>query len=242
MTEDKICEFPYELIIGDTNKLTSDYLVKQFKNAIVTGALSSGCMLPNENTLCEKLGVGRSTLREAFKVLSVYGLIKRTKHGTYVNSVKDFNTSFLIDYNFEESDTKELMEFRIIFESETAFIAAQKATTEDIKELKKLIIKMEGCRDNISALSYYDAEFHSRIAYSTHNKLIMIIAHELNSSRITQYFFTDEKRAFQISECKIFISLEVYQLHILLTSTTTVSPLFLSIPFMMHSFGIAVLP
>ena len=175
MTEDKICEFPYELIIGDTHKLTSDYLVKQFKNAIVTGALSSGCMLPNENTLCEKLGVGRSTLREAFKVLSVYGLIKRTKHGTYVNSIKDFNTSFLIDYNFEESDTKELMEFRIIFESETAFIAAQKATTEDIMELKKLIIKMEGCRDNISALSYYDAEFHSRIAYSTHNKLIMSI-------------------------------------------------------------------
>ena len=35
MTEDKICEFPYELIIGDTNKLTSDYLVKQFKKIII---------------------------------------------------------------------------------------------------------------------------------------------------------------------------------------------------------------
>ena len=170
MTEDKICEFPYELIIGDTNKLTSDYLVKQFKNAIVTGALSSGCMLPNENTLCEKLGVGRSTLREAFKVLSVYGLIKRTKHGTYVNSVKDFNTSFLIDYNFEESDTKELMEFRIIFESETAFIAAQKATTEDIMELisdtyyKGIKHQFEKI-DHIGALSTYDAtmQFHNRI-------------------------------------------------------------------------------
>lgn len=174
MSEDRpLYEFPYDTIIGGTEKITSDYLVEQFKNMILSDIFPSGYMLPNENTLCEQLGIGRSTLREAFKVLSAYSLITRTKHGTFINDSKDFNSSFVINYNFQESDPVELMEFRKIFEAETAFLAAQKATTDDIMELKKLLIKIENCKTNISSLSFYDVAFHYRVAYCTHNKLLI---------------------------------------------------------------------
>lgn len=176
MSEDKLLyEFPYDTIICGTEKITSDYLVEQFKNMILSDIFPSGYVFPNENTLCEQIGVGRSTLREAFKVLSAYGLITRTKHGTFINDSKDFNSSFVINYNFQESDPVELMEFRKIFESETSYLAAQKATTDDIMELKKLLIKMENCKNNISALSFHDVAFHYRIAYCTQNKLLISI-------------------------------------------------------------------
>lgn len=171
----QLSEFPYETIICGTDKITADYLVEQFKNMILSDIFPAVYMLPNEKILCEQLGIGRSTLREAFKVLSAYGLITRTKHGTFINDSKDFSSSFIINYNFQESDPIELMEFRKIFESETAYLAAQKATTDDIMELKKLLIKIEGCKNNISALSFLDVAYHYRIAFCTQNKLLISI-------------------------------------------------------------------
>lgn len=168
-------DFPYEYILQGADKITADYLVEQFKNLILSDKFPAGYTLPNENTLCEKLGTGRSTLREAFKVLSAYGLITRTKHGTYINESKDFSTSLMIDYNFEESGMRELLEFRKIFEAESAYLAAQNATTDDIKELKKIMIKIEDCEGDPAALSYNDVAFHYMIARCTHNRLLLSI-------------------------------------------------------------------
>ena len=167
--------FPYEFILGGAEKITADYLVEQFKSMILSDKFPAGYTLPNETPLCEKLGTGRSTLREAFKVLSAYGLITRTKHGTFINESKDFSTSLMIDYNFEESGMREILEFRKIFEAESAYLAAQNATTDDIKDLKQIMIKMEGCDGNPSALSYNDVAFHYMIAKCTHNKLLISI-------------------------------------------------------------------
>lgn len=167
--------FPYECILYGAEKITSDYLVEQFKSMILSDRFPAGYTLPNENVLCEKLGTGRSTLREAFKVLSAYGLITRTKHGTFINDSKDFSTSLMIDYNFEESGIREILEFRKIFEAESAYLAAQNATTDDIKELKKIMIKMEESDGNPSSLSYNDVAFHYMIAKCTHNKLLISI-------------------------------------------------------------------
>lgn len=179
MTEEKDIttkdDFPYECILFGAEKITADYLVEQFKSMILSDKFPAGYTLPNENTLCEKLGTGRSTLREAFKVLSAYGLITRTKHGTYINESKDFSTSLMIDYSFEESDIREILEFRKIFEAESAYLAAQNATTDDIRELKQIMIKMENCDGNPSALSYNDVAFHYMIARCTHNRLLISV-------------------------------------------------------------------
>lgn len=169
-------DFPYGCILSGIDKITSDYLVEQFKSMILSDKFPAGYTLPNENTLCERLGISRSTLREAFKVLSAYGLITRTKHGTFINDSKDFSSSLVMDYSFEESSTIEILEFRKIFEAESAYLAAQNATTDDIKELKKLIMKMEEIgSSNPSALSYNDVTFHYMIANCTHNKLLISI-------------------------------------------------------------------
>ncbi len=166
-------DFPYDAILCGTEKITADYLVKQFKSLILSNKFPAGYPVPNENTLCEKLGTSRSTLREAFSVLSEYGLITRTKHGTFINGSQDFSSSLVMDYRFEDSSILEILEFRKIFEVESAYLAAQNADTNDIKELKKSLIAIKSCEGDPEALTRNDVAFHLGIANCTHNRLLI---------------------------------------------------------------------
>src|SRR5882757_1846175 len=51
-----------------------DTVVEHLRNFIVEGLLAPGVKL-NERTLCETLGISRTPLREALKVLAAEGLI-----------------------------------------------------------------------------------------------------------------------------------------------------------------------
>ena len=53
----------------------SQNLFQRFKELIISGQLPAGYMLPNENVVSEMLGVGRSTLREAYTALAVFGCL-----------------------------------------------------------------------------------------------------------------------------------------------------------------------
>ena len=59
----------------------SQNLFQRFKELITDGRLPAGYMLPNENVVSELLGIGRSTLREAYTALAVFGFIRRSKQG-----------------------------------------------------------------------------------------------------------------------------------------------------------------
>ena len=60
----------------------SDLVVDRITNSIINGELTDGQLLPPESQLCEALGVSRSILREAVRVLSSKGLVEvRQGHG-----------------------------------------------------------------------------------------------------------------------------------------------------------------
>ena len=65
----------------------SQALFRKMKELIMDGKLPAGYMMPNENTVSDLLGVGRSTLREAYTALAVFGFIRRSKAGTFVNEI-----------------------------------------------------------------------------------------------------------------------------------------------------------
>lgn len=77
---------------------------------------SVGDKLPNENDLAGELGVSRSTLREAIKILTTNGIleIKRGK-GTFVTSNTIINSNNLSDI---ASGLDDLFEMRLMFEPE----------------------------------------------------------------------------------------------------------------------------
>ena len=67
------------------SKLLAEQVEEQIYHFILDTPLSPGSKLPNEFELGEKFGVGRSTIRDAVKLLSSKGIVEvRRGSGTYV--------------------------------------------------------------------------------------------------------------------------------------------------------------
>ncbi len=151
----------------------SQNLFQRFKELITSGKLPAGYMMPNENVVSEMLGVGRSTLREAYTALAVFGFIRRSKAGTFINEIDNIVNIAPFSITVENSDLNDLLEFRYMLEGETASYAAKRATRDDITQLEYYYEKMIEHRGDVNQFVDYDAMFHMQVAIATHNKLLM---------------------------------------------------------------------
>lgn len=151
----------------------SQSLFQRFKELIIAGKIPAGYMMPNENVVSETLGVGRSTLREAYTALAVFGFIRRSKAGTYVNEIDNIVNIAPFCITVENSDLVDLLEFRYMLEAETASYAAKRATTEDLSDLSYCYEKMIESKHDVNQFVDYDSMFHMQVASAAHNKLLM---------------------------------------------------------------------
>lgn len=76
----------FDSISIENRKHISEELFEKLRDAILSGELPAGYVFPNENELCQKLNIGRGSLREAYSRLETLHMITRSKTGTYVNS------------------------------------------------------------------------------------------------------------------------------------------------------------
>ena len=148
-------------------------LFQRLKELIISGKLPAGYMMPNENAVSELLGVGRSTLREAYTALAVFSFIRRSKAGTFVNEIDNIVNIAPFSITVENSDLNDLLEFRYMLEGETASYAAKRATPEDIAQLEYCYEMMKEHRHDVNQFVDYDAMFHMQVSAATHNKLLM---------------------------------------------------------------------
>ncbi len=118
-----------------------DEVVKRITDAIIKKELKPGQKIPTENELCEKLGVGRNSLREAMKMLSALGVLEiRRGDGTYIAekiSPSAFD-SVVHSVILEQSTPGEILELRKVLDSILLELAVDKATEEDIRLLYSL--------------------------------------------------------------------------------------------------------
>ncbi|MDD5945197.1 MAG: FadR/GntR family transcriptional regulator [Clostridia bacterium] len=153
-------------------KNISDTLFKRFRDLIVMGKLPAGMVLPNENTMSELLGVGRSSLREAYTALALSGFIVRSKSGTYINSSEEMINTAPFNMIVEGSKPSDILEFRFMLEAENASYAAKRATEADINKISESYEKMIENKADIEKFAYYDVEFHMNVAKAAHNELL----------------------------------------------------------------------
>ena len=118
------------------------------------------------------LGVGRTSVRETYKILAAEGCITRSKRGTSVNDRNQINRALPFSAAIEVSDYNDLIEFRTIFESQIAYLAAMRATQEEIQQLEDALGKMRDYRRDLGILTYHDTQFHMILAGATHNSLL----------------------------------------------------------------------
>lgn len=151
----------------------SQNLFQRFKELIMGGVLPAGYMLPNENIVSDMLKVGRSTLREAYTALAVFGFIKRSKAGTFINEIDNIVNIAPFSITVENSDLGDLLEFRYMLEAETASYAAKRATPEDIANITFCYEKMVESKHDVNLFVDYDTMFHLQVSAATHNNLLI---------------------------------------------------------------------
>ena len=154
------------------SKNISDTLFKRFRDLIVMGKLPAGMVLPNENTMSDLLGEGRSSLREAYTALALSGFIVRSKSGTYINKAEEMINTSPFNMIVEGSKPSDILEFRFMLESENASYAAKRATEDDIAKIREAYEKMIESKNDIEKFAYYDTDFHMQVAKAAHNELL----------------------------------------------------------------------
>lgn len=151
--------------------MLSESTAQQILDMIDNGKrFSVGDKLPNENDLAAELGVSRSTLREAIRILTTSGVleIKRGK-GTFVTSNTRIDSGNLNDI---ASGLDDLFEMRLMFEPDCAYLAAKRATEEELEiicyygeQIEKKILSGED-------RTFEEQKFHESIANATHNSFV----------------------------------------------------------------------
>lgn len=154
-----------------------DSVVEQVRNLILEGRWKPGDKLPPQDKLAEEFGISRTSMREALYKLSSLGLIK-IEHGkgTFISSrstASMLETLSLLILN--ETDELNLLEARTYLEAGTSSLAAERATEEEIEELRELVQEMKIYldRDQIDSFSDCDLKFHLKIAGIAKNAVLV---------------------------------------------------------------------
>ena len=160
-----------------TYELVADRLTQE----ISTRTLSPGDLLPPERELVAAFGVGRSSVREALRILESQGLIENRGNGTFAVAAfrNPLNQGFHLLVAADEADTAELFEVRRILEGESAALAATRRTNADLRAMTAAVDAMEAGLDSEQSFIEADLRFHLRIAEATRNRVVVHLMHAI---------------------------------------------------------------
>ncbi len=150
-----------------------DLVIQQIQEKISLGIFAPGTKIPTEPALMAQLGVGRSTVREAIRVLVNAGLLEvRQGDGTYVLDRKAGHEP--LEYRLRRATAQEIREVRRIIEVETARLAAINRTPADIEIMRDCLARKRDARQSGDTHGYVEADiaFHSTVAAASGNSLL----------------------------------------------------------------------
>lgn len=140
------------------------------------GRYVNGQRLPAERDLAHRFDVSRPTIREAIIALEITGLVDvRQGSGVYVRDV-DGDDSRLSGLDIGPF---ELIEARMLIESEIAALAAEHITDRQLEQLDSIIeeMRLENARGVTGEMA--DRKFHLSIARATNNSAIVAVLEQL---------------------------------------------------------------
>lgn len=154
-------------------------VVNNLKEFITSGEPAVGDKLPTENELCKNLSVGRSTVREAFRILQANGLIEiKPGRGAFIARTKELEIVDIVDWFVQnEVELKDCIEVRFAIEPLAVKLAIANCSDQDIEELAEIhakFVKAVSGQDPIE-IALYDERFHNKIMEIGKNKLLISI-------------------------------------------------------------------
>ncbi|GGH20721.1 FadR/GntR family transcriptional regulator [Paenibacillus segetis] len=156
-----------------TTKLVDD-VVNQIQQKISTGIILPGDKLPPEPELMQLFNVGRSTIREAIRVLVHAGLVeKKQGFGTYLKSNPIIQEP--LTHRLHRAELIEVFEARKMIELEISRLAALRHDDTDLTNMRQHLDtrKMALEQNDRELYAKSDIEFHMAIAIASKNAVII---------------------------------------------------------------------
>jgi len=162
-----------------------ELVVDQIRRAIQVGRFPIGTRLPPERELAGQLGVSRTTVREAIRVLEDEHLIETRRGrsgGPVVVGPTATSAAIRTELRRRLGDLENVFDYRLAVEPAAARLAAARRTQRDLEHLRDVIDALTGLAagahdaSEVSPPSRFlaaDAEFHRRIALATRNPLLV---------------------------------------------------------------------
>ena len=156
-----------------------EQIAEQLLAQISSGRLRPGDVLPPERELTESFGVGRSSIREALRMLESQGVISAANGGALVvaDAASPLNSSLRLLFTLDErTGIHDLFELRRILDCEAAALAAERRTDKHLEEMGAAIDEMDaslGTSGRADDFIDADLRFHLAVAEATGNRLLL---------------------------------------------------------------------
>ncbi|MAR71425.1 MULTISPECIES: transcriptional regulator GlcC [unclassified Halomonas] len=199
---------------------TSQAIASKLETLILDGVFRPGQLLPSERRLCERLGVGRSSLREALGSLRSKGVIvTRQGRGSEVAPLVEAPHATPLMHLFREHPRTlyDLLEVRALLEGESASLAASRGTASDRVLITRRYREMADYVDKadpleVERLARLDHAFHLAICQASHNP---VLAHTLQSltDLLLSSVFASVKHLYHRPDARDMINRQHARLH-----------------------------
>lgn len=181
----------------------SDVLANELRERILTGEFPEGTPLPPERELVRQTGMGRTTVREALRILQVQGLLRMRSGragGAFVQQPGNESVANSLELLIRGRQVRlaSVHETREAIEPFCARLAAQHRTAEDLERLEAAN-KALAAGGSLAAFLQANVDWHVGVARAGHNEILTGIMTALSRAIYTvtnnEGFVSDEVRA-----------------------------------------------
>jgi GntR family transcriptional repressor for pyruvate dehydrogenase complex len=161
-----------------------EQIIFQVEEAILEGRLRPGDRLPAERTLAETFGVSRASVREALRVLEVFGVVAARRGtgpdaGSIVadGAVNGLANALRLHTVLGQIDTRDIVDIRAVLEGHAAQEAARREPAEReaaVAILRATIDTMLAAED-VRTYHEHDTDFHVSLATASGNALLPVV-------------------------------------------------------------------
>lgn len=154
----------------------ANMIIAQLRDMILNGQLKPGERLPGHRDLARMFGVSVTSVREAISALLSAGILEtQAGYGTFVSRTPQLDAAFStwLGVANDENEMRELIEARGVLERTIARLAAMRATSEQIQQLREVVSEMRGYLTNPEKYLEADLTFHMTMAAAAQNRVLL---------------------------------------------------------------------
>lgn len=172
-----------DTVFAPVRSLTAfEETVDRLGTAIRLGLLPPGTRLPAERDLCAKLGIARSTLRQALVALGQSGHLRATRGRGGGTFVADPVPPAGPPSPEVLSASRDTFDQRVAVEVGIAVLAAERAGPEALDALDEVVSAIEGMLDDFPAYRQADVRFHVGLAEATRSPTLVTAMTEVQGA------------------------------------------------------------